>query len=232
MSISRTPSGRRASSTALTTAGGEPTVADEYSAGIDGHPVGGEAGSGNVVRPYDGAYCKPCQVGGNHSRGMGVNDSPDVWAAPEELGVQRQFVGDRVPVRELAVGGGIAVEVHHADVFGLRVRQSAFVRAATAHQQCAVGNFQADVTQDSICKAPMGQDPAGEGDTFPGDALGLGQQVPGCHDALLAGGSNWGSSLARRSCTVMPLAMPRRQAMRALGQFTMAAPRTVVPSMV
>ena len=98
--------------------------------------------------------------------------------------------------------------------------------------ECFAGGMQSLGRARVFGQTSMGQDPTGEGDVFPRGALGLGQRVPGRHDAPVGCGSNWGSSLARSSCTVVLLAMPSRQARRALGQFTMAAPRTVLPSVV
>ncbi len=161
-----------------------------------------------------------------------MHNGVDIRAPPQQLGVQRQLVGDRVAAVELAFGGGIAVEVDQPDVVGFGVREATLLGTPATDQELVLPRSRTDVAEDSVGEAAAGQDPAGHCDGLPLLFVDHRRLTSPHQSAAVGRGSSRSSSLSRSSCTPIPDPMPRRQASRAFGQFTIAAPYSSTPSVV
>ena len=72
--------------------------------GIHGHALMREAGRGNVVGAEHLSQLNPGQVGDHHVARMGVHDGLYLRPGAEKLGVDVEFVRDRVAAVEVSRG--------------------------------------------------------------------------------------------------------------------------------
>ena len=87
---------------------------------------------------------------------MRVHHGLHIGAGPEQLGVDVEFVGNRVTAIKVAA----TIEINNADIVGDREQQSTILGTA-APQQDPVGiQPDADVTEDVGGQSLLGQDPA------------------------------------------------------------------------
>ena len=87
---------------------------------------------------------------------MRVHDGLHLGAGPEQLGVDVEFVGNRVAAVEVAA----TVEVNDVDVVGDGEQQPAVLGSAAAQQDPVGIQPDADVPEDVGRQSLLGQDPA------------------------------------------------------------------------
>ena len=146
---------------------------------VHGHALTRETGGRNVVGAEHLSQLDPGQVGDHHVARMGVHDGLYLRPGAKKLGVDVEFVRDRVAAVEVAR----AVEVNDADVLGDREQQSAILGASAAQQDPVGIQPDADVPENVCRQALLRQDPAGGGDGGPRIAHAIaatGVRVPAC----------------------------------------------------